>query len=161
MCFFQKVCPLKIQPNLWPYLLAPNSLIVKRKRKYWYMLINSSICFIIHFMFWVLIISERMVKISWSTTQSLIELPQPLLFSYMTQTHNPFKLIICVYKTHTSMFIYIDFKESRSGPHKQAYWYPTKVSYGVSMGWGNESLFKLSWSHDQSRRHDHIYMVKP
>ena len=29
-----------------------------------------------------------------------------------------------------------------------AYW--SQISYGVSMEWGNESLFKLSWSHDQS-----------
>ena len=158
---FHKCCLLKMQPNLWPYLLAPSSLIIKRKRKYWYMLINSSICHIIHITFWVLIMSERMVKISWSTIQSRIELLHPLLFSYMIQTHNPFKSVICIYKTHTSMFIYIDFIERRTGPQKQAYWYSTKVSYRVSMGWGNESLFKLSWSHDQNGRHDHIYMVKP
>ena len=28
------------------------------------------------------------------------------------------------------------------------------------MGWGNESLFKRSWSHVQDGRHVHIIMVK-
>ena len=35
-----------------------------------------------------------------------------------------------------------------------------QISYGVSIGWGNESLFKRSWSHDQDDRHANIYMVK-
>ena len=56
--------------------------------------------------------------ISWSTTKSGVELPYQLLFSYISQTHDPFKLIICLYKTHTSVVIYMDFKENRSEPQK-------------------------------------------
>ena len=33
----------------------------------------------------------------------------------------------------------------------------TQISYGDSLGRGNESLFKWSWSHDQDGRHDHIW----
>ena len=33
----------------------------------------------------------------------------------------------------------------------------TYISYGDSLGWGNESLFKWSWSHDQDGRHAHIW----
>ena len=33
----------------------------------------------------------------------------------------------------------------------------THISYGGSLGWGNESLFKWSWSHDQDGRHAHIW----
>ena len=33
----------------------------------------------------------------------------------------------------------------------------TQISYGDSLGWGNESLFKWSWSHDQDGRHAHIW----
>ena len=33
----------------------------------------------------------------------------------------------------------------------------THISYGDSLGWGNESLFKCSWSHDQDGRHAHIW----
>ena len=39
----------------------------------------------------------------------------------------------------------------------------TKTSYGDSLGWGNKSLFKWSWSHDQDGRHPHtpIYGKNP
>ena len=33
----------------------------------------------------------------------------------------------------------------------------THISYGDSLGWGYESLFKWSWSHDQDGRHAHIW----
>ena len=33
----------------------------------------------------------------------------------------------------------------------------TQISYGDSLGWGKESLFKWSWSHDQDGRHAHIW----
>ena len=33
----------------------------------------------------------------------------------------------------------------------------TQISYGDSLGWGNESLFKWSWSHDQDGSHAHIW----
>ena len=33
----------------------------------------------------------------------------------------------------------------------------TQISYGDSLGWGNESLFKWSWSHDRDGRHAHIW----
>ena len=33
----------------------------------------------------------------------------------------------------------------------------SQISYGVSMGWGNERLFKRSWSHDQDGCHAHIW----
>ena len=33
----------------------------------------------------------------------------------------------------------------------------TQISYGDSLGWGNESLFKSSWSRDQDGRHAHIW----
>ena len=33
----------------------------------------------------------------------------------------------------------------------------TQISYGDSLGWGNESLFKCSWSHDQDGHHAHIW----
>ena len=33
----------------------------------------------------------------------------------------------------------------------------SQISYGVSMGWGNESLFKRSWSHDQDGHHAQIF----
>ena len=33
----------------------------------------------------------------------------------------------------------------------------TQISYGDSLGWGNEKLFKCSWSHDQDGRHAHIW----
>ena len=33
----------------------------------------------------------------------------------------------------------------------------TQISYGDSLGWGNESLFKWSWSHDQDGHHAHIW----
>ena len=33
----------------------------------------------------------------------------------------------------------------------------TQISYGDSLGWGNESLFKFSLSHDQDGRHAHIW----
>ena len=33
----------------------------------------------------------------------------------------------------------------------------TQISYGDSLGWGNQSLFKWSWSHDQNGRHAHIW----
>ena len=33
----------------------------------------------------------------------------------------------------------------------------SQISFGVSMGWDNESLFKWSWSHDQDGRHSHIW----
>ena len=33
-------------------------------------------------------------------------------------------------------------------------------SYVVSMGWGNESLFKRSWSDDQVGHHAHIWNQK-
>ena len=33
----------------------------------------------------------------------------------------------------------------------------TQISYGESLGQGNESLFKWSWSHDQDGRHAHIW----
>ena len=33
----------------------------------------------------------------------------------------------------------------------------TQISYGDSLGWENESLFKCSWSHDQDGRHAHIW----
>ena len=33
----------------------------------------------------------------------------------------------------------------------------TQISYGDSLGWGNESLFKCSWSHDQDGRHAQIW----
>ena len=33
----------------------------------------------------------------------------------------------------------------------------TQISYGDSLGWGNKSLFKWSWSHDQDGRHAHIW----
>ena len=58
---------------------------------------------------------------SWSTIQSGVDLPHPHLFIYISQTHDPFKFIICVYKAYTSVVIYLDFKENRSEPHKQAY----------------------------------------
>ena len=32
----------------------------------------------------------------------------------------------------------------------------SQISYGAYMGWGNESLFKWSRSHDQDGRHTHI-----
>ena len=32
-----------------------------------------------------------------------------------------------------------------------------QISYGDSLGWGNESLFKWSWSHDQDGCHAHIW----
>ena len=32
----------------------------------------------------------------------------------------------------------------------------SQISYGASMGWGNESLLKWSWSLDQDGRHAHI-----
>ena len=32
-----------------------------------------------------------------------------------------------------------------------------QISYGDSLGRGNESLFKWSWSHDQDGRHAHIW----
>ena len=34
----------------------------------------------------------------------------------------------------------------------------THISHGDSLGWGNESLFKWSWSHDQDGRHAHIWL---
>ena len=33
----------------------------------------------------------------------------------------------------------------------------SQISYGASMGWGNECLFKWPWSHDQDGRHAHIW----
>ena len=33
----------------------------------------------------------------------------------------------------------------------------THISYGGSLGWGNESLFKCFWSHDQDGCHAHIW----
>ena len=36
---FYKVGPLEMQQNLWPYLWAPISVIINRKRKYQYMMI--------------------------------------------------------------------------------------------------------------------------
>ena len=33
----------------------------------------------------------------------------------------------------------------------------SQISYGVCMGWGNESMFERSWSHDQDNRHAHIW----
>ena len=33
----------------------------------------------------------------------------------------------------------------------------TQISHRDSLGWGNESLFKWSWSHDQDGRHAHIW----
>ena len=33
----------------------------------------------------------------------------------------------------------------------------TQISYGDSLGWGNKSLFKWSWSHDQDGRHAYIW----
>ena len=33
----------------------------------------------------------------------------------------------------------------------------TQISYGDSLGHGNESLFKWSWSHDQDGRHAYIW----
>ena len=32
----------------------------------------------------------------------------------------------------------------------------SQISYGASLGWGNESLFKWYWSHDQDGRHADI-----
>ena len=34
--------------------------------------------------------------------------------------------------------------------------YQSQISYGASVGWGNESLFVGSGSHDQDDRHTHI-----
>ena len=34
----------------------------------------------------------------------------------------------------------------------------SEISYGVSLGRGNERLFKRSWSHDQDGRHAHIWL---
>ena len=35
---------------------------------------------------------------------------------------------------------------------------PIELKYhGVLLGWGNESLFKWSWPHDQDGRHAHIW----
>ena len=36
----------------------------------------------------------------------------------------------------------------------------TQISCGDSLGWGNECLFKCSWSRDQDGRHAHIW-IKP
>ena len=36
----------------------------------------------------------------------------------------------------------------------------SQTSYGASMGWENESLFKRSRSHDQDGRHAHIWKKK-
>ena len=33
----------------------------------------------------------------------------------------------------------------------------TQISYGDSLGWGNQRLFKCSWSHDQDGHHAHIW----
>ena len=33
----------------------------------------------------------------------------------------------------------------------------SQISYGASMGLGNESLFKWSWSYDQDGRHAHVW----
>ena len=33
----------------------------------------------------------------------------------------------------------------------------TQISYGDSLGWGNKSLSKWFWSHDQDGRHAHIW----
>ena len=35
----------------------------------------------------------------------------------------------------------------------------SQISYGASVGWGNENLFLGSGSHDQDGHHAHIYMV--
>ena len=70
--------------------------------------------------------------ILWSTIQSGVGLRNPLLFSYISQIHDPFKFMACVYKAYTSVVIYMDFKENRSEPQKQAYWYHSlKCSLGV------------------------------
>ena len=34
----------------------------------------------------------------------------------------------------------------------------TQISYGDSLGWGDKSLFKWSWSHDHDGRHTHIWI---
>ena len=39
------------------------------------------------------------------------------------KTHDPLKLMVCVCKAYTSVVIYMDFKDNRSEPQKQAYWY--------------------------------------
>ena len=36
-------------------------------------------------------------------------------------------------------------------------WPISQISYGVSMGWGNDRLFKWSRSHDHYARHAHIW----
>ena len=35
--------------------------------------------------------------------------------------------------------------------------YESQISYGASMGWGNERLFAGSGSHDQDGCHSHIW----
>ena len=71
--------------------------------------------------FWVLVITERIYNILWSTKQAGVELPLPYLFSYISQMHDSFRLIICVNNTDTSVVIYVDFKENWIGPQYQAY----------------------------------------
>ena len=42
--------------------------------------------------------------------------------------------------------------------HLWNYWANwTQISYEDSLGWGNKSLFKWSWSHDQDGCHTHIW----
>ena len=37
----------------------------------------------------------------------------------------------------------------------------TQISFGDSLGWGNESLHKCFWSHDQDSWYAHILKVQP
>ena len=117
--FFCNVGHLKMQQNLWPDWLAPNSVIVRRESKHWYIIICHHVGNWNDIMLCVLVFNERNYMISWSTIHSGVELRDPLLFSYISQTRVIGSLIISVYKAHTSMVIYMD----RSEPHKQAYWY--------------------------------------
>ena len=108
---FRKVGPLKCCKNLWPDLLASHSVVIRRNRQHWYAIISHYISNWNKIMFWVLVINERNYMTSWSTIHSGVELPHPLLFSYISQTHDPFKLIISVYKAHTSVVSLIEFKK--------------------------------------------------
>ena len=105
-CGFSNSWSLKMQQNLWPYLLAPNSLIIRRNRNV--LSFGNQGKHLYDFM------KYHPVR-GWVT-------PSTFIFTYLPSAWSV-KLKLCVYKAHTSVVIYMDFKENRSEPQKKAYWY--------------------------------------
>ena len=126
-----------MQQNLWPDLLAPNSVTIRWNRKHWYMMLNPYISI---FMFWVLVINQRIYMISWSTIQSGVELPHPLLVSYnlpnawAIQVNN-----LCAYSPYISGHLY-GFQRKSEWATETGLLIPLLL-YVALLGWGKGYMY--------------------